>query len=95
MKCIKKNYWKLAAINFNHIYISSTYLCTYLSNLYVYIYLKHREKKEKSTAIYFLKFADLIEILQQMIFALWALQTLMLIVCPTILHFTMWGLSVL
>ena len=51
----------------------------------MHFYLKH--KKEKSTAIYFLKFADLIEILQQMIFALWALQTLMLIVCPTVLHF--------
>ena len=35
MKCIKKNYWKLAAINFNHIYVSSTYLCTYLSNIYL------------------------------------------------------------
>lgn len=39
------------------------------------IFTLNIEKKEKSTAIYFLKFADLIEILQQMIFALWALQT--------------------
>ena len=55
MKCIKKNYWKLAAINFNHICVSSTYLCTYLSNLYAYIYLKHREKKRKEHCNLFLK----------------------------------------
>lgn len=64
----------------------------YQTFIYAYFYLKH--KKEKSTAIYFLKFANLIEILQQMIFALWALQTRMLIVCPTILYFTVWGLFV-
>jgi len=49
------------------IYLSLYLFIKHLS-IHVHFYLKH--KKEKSTAIYFLKFADLIEILQQMIFAL-------------------------